>query len=199
MIKKPSNWEQVQAAQERAKLPAGGYIVKIIGAKTAEYKSQDGGSFSKLEIALDITDGEYKGFYDADFRAQTQEDKKWKGVLRQYLPKDDGSEKDEWTKSALKALTEAIEESNPGYHWDWDESRLKGKIVGCLFQNQQWEINGKEGWKAQPFKFIPAERIRNGKFEIPKDKPLKGREGQTSSGNTGGFEPVEEDDGDLPF
>lgn len=195
MINKPKNWENVQAAAERRKLPAGGYLVKIVGAKVATYSTQMGGTIEKLEIALDIVDGEYKGFYNDDYKAQTQEDKKWKGVLRQYLPKDDGTEKDEWTKSALKALTDAIEESNPGYHWDWDEGKLKGKLVGCLFQNQQWEMNGRSGWKAQPFRFISADKIRSGKFEVPADKPLKGMKAAAAES----FPQVEEDDGDLPF
>lgn len=193
MINKPRNWENVQAAAERRKLPAGGYLVKIVGAKVATYQTQMGGTVDKLEIALDIVDGEYKGFYNDDYKAQNQEDKKWKGVLRQYLPKDDGTEKDEWTKSALKALTDAIEESNPGYHWDWDETKLKGKLAGCLFQNQQWSMNGRTGWKAQPFRMISADKIRSGKFEVPADKPLKELKAAES------FPPAEEDDGDLPF
>lgn len=195
MINKPRNWENVQAAAERRKLPAGGYLVKVIGAKVATYQTQTGGTVDKLEIALDIVDGEYKGFYNDDYKAQNQEDKKWKGVLRQYLPKDDGTEKDEWTKSSLKALTDAIEESNPGYHWDWDETKLKGKLAGCLFQNQQWSMNGRTGWKAQPFRFISADKIRSGKFEVPADKPLKGQETAAAAS----FPPAEEDEGDLPF
>ena len=196
MINKPKNWENVQAAAERRKLPAGGYIVKIIGAKVVAYTTKMGGTVDKLEIGLDIVDGEYKGFYADDYKAQTQEDKKWKGVLRKYLPKDDGTEMDEWTKSSLKALTDAIEESNPGYHWDWDETKLKGKLAGCLFQNQQWSINGRSGWKVQPIRFISADKIRSGKFEIPADKPLKDLENADSNNS---FPPAEEDDGDLPF
>lgn len=195
MINKPKNWENVQTAAERRKLPAGGYLVKIVGAKVATYQTQMGGTVDKLEIALDIVDGEYKGFYNDDYKAQNQEDKKWKGVLRQYLPKDDGTEKDEWTKSALKALTDAIEESNPGYHWDWDETKLKGKLAGCLFQNQQWSVNGRTGWKAQPFRMISADKIRSGKFEVPADKPLKEQE----TAAVASFPPAEEDEGDLPF
>ena len=137
MIKKPKNWENVQAAKERAVLPAGGYVVKIIAAKVASYPSSDGSCFEKLEIALDIDDGDYKGFYDAEYKSQTQEERKWKGVLRQYLPLDDGSDRDEWTKSSLKALTDAVEDSNSGYRWDWDETKLKGKEVGCIFRLEE--------------------------------------------------------------
>ena len=209
MIKKPKNWENVQAAKERAVLPAGGYVVKIIAAKVASYPSSDGSCFEKLEIALDIDDGDYKGFYDAEYKAQTQEERKWKGVLRQYLPTDDGSDRDEWTKSSLKALTDAVEDSNSGYRWDWDETKLKGKVVGCLFRLEEWAVDGKKGWKAQPFKFIPVEDVRKGKFKMPKFKAHRDYPDDTpdsyessskkEEGGFGGFQPIEADEGDLPF
>ena len=208
-MKPIANWANVQAAKERDVLPAGGYVVKIVGAKVAEYPG-----FERLEIALDISEGDHKGYYEADFKGQTQEDKRWKGVLRQYLPKDDGSEGDEWTKSSLKALIEAIEESNPGYRWDWDEAKLKGKTAGCLFRLEEWAYNGKKGWKAMPFKFIAADKVRQGAFTEPKFKPHKDFPGDTpdnyqateeavsgaSSSFAGGFQPVPAEDTELlPF
>lgn len=210
MIKKPRNWENVKAATDRVQLPAGGYIVKIIGAKQVSYPTQNG-SIDRLEIGLDIAEGEYKDFYKADFDSgkRQNEDYKWKGVLRLYIPLDDGSEKDEWTQSAFKGMTQAIEESNSGYRWDWDETKLKGKTVGCLFRLEEWAMNGKKGWKAQPFKFIPIENVRSGKFNEPKFKAHRDYPGDTpdnyqqTAGNVSGlnvsFDPIDEDDGDLPF
>lgn len=165
-IKKPDNWENVKAAAEREKLPVGAYICKILKAGVRTYESRDGSStFEKLEIAFDIAEGDFTGHYKKDFDAQRGEDKKWKGVLRQYLPKDDGTENDEWTKSALKALIEAVEESNIGYHFDFEhEEQLKGKMVGILFRNEQWAMGTRNGWKAQPFRALTVERVRNGKF-----------------------------------
>lgn len=192
-MNKPNNWESVKAATERVTLPAGGYIVKILNAEIKTYGKPEE-TFDKLEISIDITDGEFKDFYANDYRSQIQEDKKWKGMLRQYTPKDDGSEKDEWTKSSLKALTDAIEESNTGYHWDWNEVGLKGKVVGCLFRSEEWEYDGKEGWKTQPFKFLPVDAIKSGKFKMPKEKPIKGKVASQPA-------PVYEEiaDSDLPF
>ena len=110
MIRKPNDWETVQAFDDRRKLPVGAYICKIIQAvvRGSDYGEQ-------LNIVFDISEGEYAGFYKASFDGSQREDKKWKGVLRQFLPKDDGSEKDGWTKSSLKGLITSIEESNPGY------------------------------------------------------------------------------------
>lgn len=204
-MKAINNWDKVQAVKEGRPLPAGGYIVKIVGAKEVAYDANDGSSFSKLEIALDICEGEYAGFYEADFKLQTQEDKRWRGVLRQYIPKEDGSDQDEWTKSSLKGLTSAIEDSNAGYHWDWDETKLRGKIVGCLFRMEEWEFEGKTGWKAQPFKFIPADQVRKGDFKAPKFKAHKNHPGDTpeNSGESAkpaaAFEPIDEPEGGFPF
>lgn len=194
-MKPIQNWNNVKPATERQTLPKGGYVVKIMDAKEVTYKGKDG-NFSKLEISVDIWEGKYRDFYANDYRSQAlnTEDRKWKGVLRQYIPKEDGSEKDEWTKSSFKALIEAVEESNQGYHWDWNEAGLKEKIVGCLFRSEEWEFNGYTGWTTRPLKFVPAEMIRSNKFKIPADKPLKNK----SVAPTNAFEELE-DDGDLPF
>lgn len=198
-MNKPKNWDSVKPLSEREELPVDGYIVRIVDAKVKTYTS-NGKSFDKLEIAFDIANGEYTGYFANDFRSQTFENKKWKGVLRQYTPKDDGSEKDELTKSIFKSMTDAIEESNAGYHWDWNEAGLKGKIVGCIFRNEEWEFNGRSGWKAQPFKFVPAETISSGKFKIPKEKPLKNKSGSSSASSSKAtdFEEIVGDDS-FPF
>lgn len=194
-MNKIGNWENVKAATEYVALPAGGYAVEIKNAKVKRYES-DNGSFERFEIALDIMDGEFKDYYANDYRSQTGEDKKWKGVLRLYLPKEDGSEKDEWTKSLFKATIEAIEDSNPGYHWDWDESKLRGKKVGCLFRLEEWEYKGKTGKKAQAFKFIDINRIKSGKFRIPKEKLLNNSEAGTPT-PAADFKDIPDED--IPF
>ena len=37
----------------------------------------------------------------------------------------------------------AVEDSNEGYHWGWDESTLKDKLVGAKFYIEQSEYDGK--------------------------------------------------------
>lgn len=208
MIRKPQNWENVQAITEKKALPAGGYVIKIIAAKVSTY-NYNGQSFDKLEIAFDINDGEYKGFYQQDFDAQQQEDKRWKGVKRFNVPTDDGSDADALSQRILKGATEALEDSNPGYRWDWDETKLKGKLVGCIFRLEEWAMNGKKGWKAQPFKFVPVEDIKSGNFKQPKfkahrDFPQDTPDNYQNSMDTASdikdrFEEFDDTSGDLPF
>lgn len=193
------NYEKTQTFSSRPTLPEGGYVCKILNAEEKAYKSSKG-EFHKLEVSIDIIEGEHTGFFAADYRSQQNEDKKWKGVLRMSVPTDDGSDLDEKIKSAFKTNITAIEESNDGYHWDWNEAGLKGLIIGCLFQLQEWEWEGRSGWKAQPYGFIDAEKIRSGDFKVPKPRPLKGKTSTPPASNNSlaDFEEVIADS-DLPF
>lgn len=208
MIQKPNNWENVRAFSDSHKLPLGAYVCTIKQAvvRQTEYGDQ-------LCIAFDISTGEWAGYYQEDFDNNLRDDKKWKGVLRQFLPKNDGSDKDEWAKSLLKGLTTAVEESNRGYTWNWEEKSLAGKEIGILMRNEEWEYNGKHGWAVRPFRAISVDSIADATFKLPKDKPLKGREtasspyGQAPFPDYGGynvapapdFVMLEDDDAQFPF
>lgn len=189
---KPLNgYKDAKAYTETEKLPVGGYVIKILDVKEIEYSWGN-----VLQLSFDIIEGEYKDFFKNDFKSQTQEDKKWRGNHRLNIPKDDGSEKDNWTMRSFKTAMTAIEESNPNHHWNWDEQTLKNKVVGAVFNNQEWEFDGKTGWRTACHSFRPAAAIRKGKFKIPADKPLKAK-AQTGGQVPEGFE--EMDDSDIPF
>jgi len=193
-MEKIKNWDNVQASVERETLPKGGYVVQILGAEEKTFSTG-----KQLHISVDIIEGDYSSYFANTYRSQQAEDKKWKGILRQWEPKDDGTEQDEWTKSNFKAMTSAIEDSNSGYHWDWNEAGLKNKIVGCLFRSEEWEYDNKTGFATHAFKFIPADDIRQEKFKIPKDKFLSGHsEATNSSAANSSSEEITSDD-DLPF
>lgn len=167
-----NNWDNVKASADFTTLPAGGYVCKIQGAKIRTFDGRNG-NFERLEVAVDIIEGEYKDYFRRDFGSQNTEDKKWRGVFRLYVPSGDGSDQDNWSAAKLKRFVNNVEDSNPGYHWDWEESKLKGKLVGLTFRREEWEYNGKTGWKTNPFQAYTVEDIRQNKFQLPKDKPLK--------------------------
>ncbi len=219
MIRKPNNWENVREFTERETLPLGAYVCKV---KDVRIDSFDGTS-AQLVIRFDIAEGEYADFYKREYAANKNENKKFKGVLRVWLPKDDGSEMDEWTKSTFKGMCTAFEKSNPGYTWNWNEQSLVGRMVGVLFRNEEWEIDGKTGWAVKPFRAISVDSVRSGNFKIPKDKPKKksssgygdsyggnygGGYGEaydsfasndSGFGGSGGFTVMDDDDAQLPF
>ena len=42
----------------------------------------------------------------------------------------------------FKGFIKSVEESNPGYVWNWDESTLKGKKVGLILQEEEFVPTG---------------------------------------------------------
>lgn len=191
-MKKPKNWDNVKPAGEYIELPLGAYICKILDVKENHF---DKSNSDTLDMSIDIESGEYKDYYRNEYQSQTQEDKKWKGLLRYFLPKDDGSENDGWTQSTLKALIEAVEDSNPGYHFDWEHPELlKGKKLGVIFRNEEWQYQEKNGWKVRPFRGISIDAFNDKKYTLPKDKPLKNKINIEKED----FEEISSDD-DLPF
>ena len=173
-------------------LPAGGYVEKILKAKVDEYSWGEG-----LVIALGIAEGEYKDVVSKQYKENAREDKKWKGNFRLTVPQESNQYFDSQKRTFGNAIW-AIEESNPGYHWDWNEAALKGKMVGVLFRNFEWEMSdGRSGWSTECCTFVSVEDVRTGSFKQPKDKPLKRKESYSSNQFS---EMVEIDSTeDLPF
>ena len=194
MIRKPNNWNEVQEFTDRQKLPLGAYVCKI-----KQVRIQDNSYGSQLAMLFDISEGEYTDYFKKEFDSNTAQDKKWRGVLRTWLPKDDGSDKDEMTKRSFKGMVTAFEKSNLGYQWDWNENSLVGKTVGILFRNEEWDYNGKHGWAVRPFRAISSISVREEDFTIPKDKPLAN--GQSTApaypNPNNGYTEVEDEE--LPF
>lgn len=190
MIKSYNGYEAKKSSSgAREILPAGGYVAKVLGTSIEDTRAGQ-----MLVISFDIEDGEYKGFFKKDYAENTNETKKWRGNYRLFIPKDDGSDKDAWSKKTMNNMAAAFEESNNGYVWDWDEQKLKGKLVGVLFRDKEWEKDGKTGWTTECCALTDVQTIKDNKFKMPKPKSLP-------SGTVAAqFTPVEEEDtGDLPF
>ncbi len=84
-MKPVNNWEQVKAASNRQQLPKGGYVCRIMNGEIKTFNGKNG-PFDCLEISIDVSEGEFKDFYAADYRGQNQEDKKWRGGLASLCP-----------------------------------------------------------------------------------------------------------------
>ena len=139
-MRKWDNYEATEVIGVKRKLPAGGYVCKIIEAEEKEY-----GWGSVLLILFDIAEGEYKNFYREQYEKQNG-DKKWKGVYRLSVPKDDGTEKDVKVKKGFKTFIHHIESSNEGYKWDWNETGFRGKKFGGVFGEKEYDVDGNSGF-----------------------------------------------------
>ena len=123
-----------------AKLPPGAYKAKILGVK---YEEGQNDNSDMIFIQFDITEGEYKDFFRTQYDENTSEDKKWKGKATIYVPVDDGSERDNWTKRSFAKWTNALEDSNTGYTWDWDEKKWKNLAIGLMYAETWTAIDGR--------------------------------------------------------
>jgi len=175
------------------KLPKGAYAAKILGVKLEEEKNL-------LTVQFDLTEGEYKDWFQKQFDENTSENKKYKGQVKIWLPKDDGSEKDQWTKNSFAKWTNALEDSNDGYHWDWDEKKWKGKKIGLVFGETGNVIDGKEVVYTEVHFPIALKDVKDYKVESIKMK-TKNNYGQakTSSGSTDFMNVPEGLESELPF
>lgn len=173
------------------------YVCEIKGAKEVDYTMDSGYRVHRVDIALDVCEGEYEGFYQKKFDDSQDEDKKWKGVVKLNIPKFDGTEKDNWTVKSFNTQFVAIEDSNPGYTWNNVLDSLKGKKIGLVLRDKEWEFNGNRGFYSEPYKLISVSNARAQKFRKPNTKYL-------SSESTGdvasGFTPISNAvDEELPF
>ena len=192
-IRRFNDYNETKAYGDIQTLPRGGYVLKIMGAEVCESKI---GQY--IKISCDVAEGEYLDFFANDYRNQQQEDKKWHCNYLLNVPNDDGSEKDGWTKRRFKTVTEALEDSNSNYHFDWDEKKFKGKLIGGLFNEREYEFNGDIKKSTNLAQLCSVEKIRKGTYQLPEDKLIS----RTNATNTAtpGFMSIPDGIGDsLPF
>lgn len=170
MIKKFADYEATKAYTPSTKLPRGGYVGKIMKAELV--KSNWG--TDQLKISFDITEGDYTDYFMKKWKEDQNPNRTWKGVGYVRIPVDDGSDEDARTKASFKSFTEGVlEASNEGYHWNWDETKLKGLSVGLVFNYREWSFNNNSGMTPNFAFFVSADRARKGDFKLPADKMLK--------------------------
>lgn len=151
-------------------LPKDCYVVKIMNAKETANKNNSG---SHIAIAFDIAEGDYKNFYMEQYENNTNEDKKWPNdaIYRLTVPAD-GSQQfviDNWN-----TFFADLEDSNNGFVFSGDCSKLKGKLIGGKFHIEQTEYRGKVYNHTRLRWTCVADDVRSGKAakNMPNDKFL---------------------------
>lgn len=172
------NAKKAADAQGSAKLPVGAYVCKI---KQVRYEPNEKGD--RIALAFDIAEGEYKDFFQKKFDADDSEDKKWKGKVTIWVPKDDGTEQDAKTKRTFAGWTSSFEKSNAGYKWDWDENKWKGLIVGIVFGETGTIIEGKEIVYVDARFGVDVQKVRDGKAPTANFRTRNGYTGKGGGGS----------------
>lgn len=191
-MKPINNWENVKPMGNSFEtLPAGAYVCEI--KQVVEKPNRNNGG-SHLEVNFEVAEGEYKDFFSKDYRSQDREDKFWRGIINQNVP-NESADNYENQKRFFRSFTNAVEASNPGYHWDWNENGLKGKKIGVVFgEREKQSQKGTIYTITNADKIISVEDVRSGNFKIPEKKCL------VPTGNTfSGFTAITPDSDDLPF
>lgn len=173
-------------------LPKGLYIAQIKAVKVEEE-----GPDQRLTLRLDITEGEYAGYYTKRYTADQERggqfEVKYKGDLVLYAVNKKNTNR-KWPDSDIRSFNGAIwaiEQSNPGYQWNWDEQSLKGKAVGINVR--QGTYNGNPYTTIGRLESIPE--IREGKAKVMNDSKPRGSAAPAEE-SSNGFVQVDEE---VPF
>ena len=168
MINKPKDWEETKESEvvEGEKLPVGPKLVQIkdvIDHPENEY----------LEIRVDIVrDAKYANW----FAKQAEAFGNWPNTAIYRA-----SYKETATRF-FKAFITAIQKSNQGYVWNWDEQTLKGKLFVANFGEEEYYTDSGElkvAFKIRECRSIEA--YQNGDVKVLELKKAKAKQPQVAN------------------
>lgn len=146
----------VEEAKEYVRLGAGGYICKI--TKVEDFPAKE-----YLRIEYDVVQGEFKDYFKDLFEAK----KFWGGnFIRSYKAT---------ALSFFKSFATAVENSNPKFKFDNDETKFVGKLIGLVLGEEGYIANdGSSKSRLYVKETRSIESIKNKEFEVPEYKPCAG-------------------------
>lgn len=196
------NWDTVEAKgmEDFKALPIGAYECIIRKAMVHKNPTTEKESF---RVCVDIANGDFKGYFQKRFDNNPNSDKKWDNNATRYLAfQGDNS-------AYFKGFITCVENSNPGYKWDWDETKLTNKKICGVFQYEEYERqDGTRGVKVRLNKFRSMDKIKeievndsvrllNGTYMSIDDYNEKYE--KSTAEEIFGSSIVELDSGDMPF
>lgn len=170
-MKRIENWDSIVESTSFKRLTPNGYIVKILNVEDHPEKEY-------LKICFDIVKGDDKGYFKKQYDGDTRKERKWPNAgtfIRSY--KDSAA-------SMFKGFTNAVEKSNKGYKWDFDEKTLVNKVVGLIIADEQYQ---NQKGQVRVRNYVAAvrsiETIEKGEYEIPALKELTTTKTTTAPAN----------------
>ena len=145
------NYDLINEAGELKRLPAGPQICKII--EVVDKPDQE-----YLDVYFDISEGEFKGYFTALFENTS---KNYGRITRSYKPN---------ALPFFKQFITAVEKSNPGYKWIWDEKSLTNKTCVVNFREEEYLVDGSVKTMAKAYEIRSLEALKNG---LIKTLPMK--------------------------
>ena len=133
-------------------LPIGAYECTIVIAQ--ENKNEESGK-TTFKVGVDIARGEYKDYFKKMYDNDSRIDKKWNNNAVRYLAFEGEN------VAYFKGFLTCVENSNPGYKWNWDEKTLINKKICGVFQYEEYERqDGTKAVKVRLNKFRSLDKIK---------------------------------------
>lgn len=156
-----------------SRLPAGGYVCRIINA---EFTNSKAGNLM-LVLFIDIAEGNFQGYFKASSVNARKFDpnKKWDntGIYRQLL----FDHSNQRISPFFKGLISCIELSNETIKFNinnFEPDSLRGLLCGFIFANEQYQKRDGSIGERVVIKFPKSiEDIRNANFKVPDTKRLE--------------------------
>lgn len=153
-MKPIEGYDAINEAGELKRLPAGPQVCRIIEVVDVEDQQYH-------DVYFDIDRGEFKGYF---------------GVLQANTGKNYGKMTRSYKPNALpffKAYITAIEKSNPGYKWDWNEKGLGGKLCVINFRDEEYIKDGQVKVMAKPYEVRSIPALEAGDIKVPAMKTVE--------------------------
>lgn len=148
------DFENVKAFEDFTALPGGGYVMVI--KSVSEGVNHKGTPV--LTVLCDVAEGEFKNYAGNNEKALRK--------MEAYHSKA--------SAGLFKRFINAVEESNRGFKWNWDENKLVGKVFGVVVYNEEYLTQDGEKRIASKIEYkttTSVEKIRKGDFKpIPMKK-----------------------------
>lgn len=152
-MKPIAGYDAINEAGELKSLVKGIYplvITNIVNNEDREY----------LEVYYDVVKGDFKGYF---------------AMAAKNIGRDISKEIRSYKETALpffKAFITAVEKSNNGYSWDWDERKLIGKYIIGVFGEEEYVKDGEVKVSVKLREFRSVEAYKEGKIKVPELKKL---------------------------
>ena len=194
-------WEETEAKEygDYESLELGGHVCVI--RKADNYTGKTGNESLRVQVDIDKSDKQ-GGFFQQQFDNNTRSDKIWSPNATKYY-----SLKQE-NLGMLKGFITAVENSNAGFKFDMDETKLAGKKCVGVFGLEEFERqDGTVGTSVRLTQIRSLDKLKE--VKIPKVKKLDGsyvdyeeyinHQRTASAEEMFGSSIVETDTSDIPF
>lgn len=196
-------WKNTSEATpgEFTRMPAGGYVCKIVSANFAASKQGN----DMLIFNVDVAEGDFADYFQSTVKRFNQTNWPNPGVYRQLIFGNDNK-----ISPFFKGLIHMIEQCNPGFvamqNGSIDSASFVGKLCGFVFGDEEYpKRDGSPGIRAAVCTPKTIGDIRDGNFKIPPLKKLDANKAEFArkvsyapTNDSPDVSPIYEDD-DPPF